>query len=207
MPKQRRVCIDDLATKTAELLEQVRVLVAAVDDLRCEVEWWARNATEQAHSSDKTMSPTERIAHQDSPVDWPPPVLPGEAVAAERLSAVERSLMSGPPGVWPDEECYTGFPELPTGFVVPVDEEIWADVVDLRPSHVVRMGCCCGEESGTPELLAWESGSSYFLREMTEQEAGELQAACLAQQRAAAVACSQKPAVETEATQLGLWQE
>lgn len=229
----RRTSVDDLVKITADLIDHVKVLVAAVDDLRCEVEWWARNATDQwtpegvgagygnvahanaassafernteSHDEDELSAAVEcnDVALTEVPQDAGVCGLSAEA----RLSALESSLKSGPPGAWPDDADESDPPELPTGCIVEVDEELWASVIDMRPAHVVRMGCCCEEGIGAPYLLAWEAENGYFLRELTEAEAIALQQACLAAQDEAKTAAAPIAPAEPATTQLGLWQE
>lgn len=229
----RRTSVEDLVRITAELIDHVKVLVTAVDDLRCEVEWWARNAADQwqannagaqrshgqvsdigeaanedegATRDENRMSATRhrcdevRLESSEGPQATP-------LSAAERLAALESSLKSGPPGAWPDDSDETEPPELPTGCIVEVDEELWASVLDMRPAHVVRMGCCCQEGVGAPYLLAWEAENGYFLRELTESEAVTLQRACLAVQDEATAAAAPNAPADPATTQLGLWQE
>ena len=227
----RRTSVDDLVKITADLIDHVKVLVAAVDDLRCEVEWWARNATDQwtpdgvgagrsnfahanaassafegnteSHDEDELSAADECNVEAVTAAPQDADGLSAEA----RLSALEASLMSGPSGNWPDDSDESEPPELPTGCIVEVDEELWASVIDMRPAHVVRMGCYCEEGIGAPYLLAWEAENGYFLRELTEAEAIALQQACLAAQDEAKKAAAPIAPTEPATTQLGLWQE
>lgn len=227
----RRTSVDDLVKITADLIDQVKVLVAAVDDLRCEVEWWTRNEADQwkadgidpGHSNVgqanvaqstfdgdiESHEEAERsIAHECNHVAITAAPQDADGLSAEaRLSALEASLMSGPAGNWPDDSDESEPPELPTGCIVEVDEELWASVIDMRPAHVVRMGCYCEEGIGAPYLLAWEAANGYFLRELTEAEAIALQQACLAAQDEATEAPAPIAPAEPATTQLGLWRE
>lgn len=228
----RRASVEDLVKITSDLIDQVKVLVAAVDDLRCEVEWWARNAADswqtphtglqqsggrgsgiaEAETDDDEVRDEVQLPAASECNDEEPPAMPlGEHAislsAKDRLSAFESSLKSGPPGAWPDDADESEPPELPTGCIVEVDEELWVSVIDMRPAHVVHMGCCCEEGIGAPYLLAWEAENGYFLRELTEAEAIALQQACLAAQDEATAAAAPIAPAEPATTQLGLWQE
>lgn len=231
----RRASVDDLVKLTGELIDHVKVLVTAVDDLRCEVEWWARNAADQRWEAESAATCSrcrqpmpvldqdekhEPIADRperesptidDTPLDSPSlRATATESSAddssqspAERLTELERALMTAQPGDWPEDWHDEGPPELPTGCVVQVDEELWTDVLDLRPAHVVQIGCCCEEGVGAPYLLAWQSDNGFFLRELTDDEALELQRACLDSQREQESAPTTAPT--TPHTQLGFW--
>jgi hypothetical protein len=113
-------------------------------------------------------------------------------------------LAVGRPGAWPEDWEGEEPPELPTGEVIRVDEETWSAVLDFRPAHVVDMGCCCEDGIGAPYLLAWQNGDGCFLRELTEEEAIELQTACLAAQSEAQALHESS---HVEPMQLGLWQD
>ena len=43
---QRRVAMEDVLAAIGVLTEQIGVLVSAVDDLRCEIEWQGRNGAD-----------------------------------------------------------------------------------------------------------------------------------------------------------------
>lgn len=234
----RRTSVEDLVKITSELIDHVKVLVAAVDDLRCEVECWARNAADRSRecgdasacrcsqpaawqggppevsdatrfdSADRRRIDTFDDAARCDPSECASPsAVEVRPSAAEQLAVMERCLMAGPPSDWPHHGEQDEPPELPTGRIVQVDEELWAWVLDLRPAHVVRMGCCCEEGIGAPYLLAWEADGECFLRELTEREALDLQQACLAAQREVAQPTRSNGSSEPATTQLGLWLE
>jgi hypothetical protein len=234
--KTRRAGVDDLVKLTGELIDHVKVLVTAVDDLRCEVEWWARNAADQRCEAESaatcqrcrqpiaTLDQEEKLEHlsdatepaalaKDNPPLEPSPLRTSASETAvddsgrspaSRLDALERALITGPSANWPDDWDNDEPPELPTGRIVQVDEELWNDVLECRPAHVVQFGCCCEEGIGAPYLLAWQSEAGFFLRELTDKEALELQRICLDAQRETVPAPS-PTANDSPQTQLGFW--
>jgi hypothetical protein len=119
-----------------------------------------------------------------------------------RLAQLERSLAVGRRAEWPDEWHGNDAPELPAGKVIPVSEDLWEAVLDVRPAHVVGRGCCCEEGIGAPYLLAWQNEEGCLLRELSDEEAYELQRACLDAQ--AEEASRHNPQLACE-TQMGLW--
>lgn len=227
---KRRANVDDRARLVGDLFDQIKVLVSAVDDLRCEVEWWARNAVDQRDSlapsaptyvpqnlkhdcvlgADEALAPSNSAADcskevtadatagqgtETSPCDCP------ERAAEMRLASLELGLAAGRRAEWPDEWDGNDAQELPVGKVIPVNEELWEAVLDLRPAHVVGRGCCCEEGIGAPYLLAWQYDEGCFLRELSDEESYELQRTCL---DARAEQDSRQNAQQVSETQLGL---
>lgn len=220
--KNRRSSVDELAKLASDLVDQVKVLVTAVDDLRCEVEWWSRNAADERWQAQQNSS---YRSNEESPCDLPesnftPPdsadaqevaVNPTELIAAtpavvgaprESLEDQERRLMQGPiaelPTEWDEDEP----PELATGCIIEVDQEIWNWFVEYRPAHVVNGGCCCEAGFASPYLLAWQTEEGNFVRELTDGEAVELQQACLT-----AHCLANAGETGPTAMQLGLWRD
>jgi hypothetical protein len=223
---KRTADVNDLLAGVAELAEQVQVLVAAVDDLRCEVEWLMRNTVHADPSQPRNgleMTPQEEWLDDDeqvekdsavppAPVQTTPPeprAAPNDIAAGSPPSAcselekLEQALMVGPRAAWPEEWEGVDPPELPIGHVVPVDETLWTSVFDLRPAHVVGFGCDCEADEGTPYLLAWQTAGKCFLRELCDNEARALQAACLAAQ--AEQAADHETTVRSVHRQQALW--
>ncbi len=230
---QRRASVDDLSRRVGDLVDQLKVLVAAVDDLRCEVEWWSRNAADESpwQGTPGPQHVSEPTATDDSPDKETSAGCPADgdadvadardnsataatdvatedastaanASAGENLAALERSLTSSECGPWPDACDDSECPEFPVGNVIGVDEDMWLAVLELRPAHVVGQGCCCEEGIGAPYLLAWCHEDGCFLRELGEEEAVELQRACLAAQ---AKWETQRSESAIPQTQLDLW--
>jgi hypothetical protein len=202
---QRTADANDLLAGVAELVQQVQVLVAAVDDLRCEVEWLMRNTAHadppQTHSDLEMSAQEESLddhAHaetsgaitlaltRNTPLEPRPEPSDIAARSPSRayseLEKLEQGLMVGPRGAWPEEWEGVDPPELAIGHVVPVDETLWTSVLDLRPAHVVEFGCDCEADVGAPYLLAWQAAGQCFCRELSDSEARALQATCLAAQ-------------------------
>jgi len=174
----------ELLTSVESLVDQIKVLVTAVDDLRYEIEWQARNQT--AAREDSPWAPVHSDAREDrSSVhsscepDAVANDLSAELSAAARLHAYEASLAEGPRGVWLDEWSERDDFEMPIGRIISVDAQMWSDALDIRPVHVVGDGCCCEDGVGAPYLLAWEAKGEFFLRELTEDESVRLQMLCL----------------------------
>jgi len=217
----RRNSVDELAKIASDLIDQVKVLVSAVDDLRCEVEWWSRNAADErqncAPASDNICerrvieTPSQTVGEVPEPCNPAPASRPDivsdssatEVTMNEDLGIVESRLMSGPAGEWPTDWDEDEPPELPTGCVIQVDEDLWVSVLDVRPAHLVAQGCWCEAGTAAPYLMAWQTDDRFFLRELTEGESIELQQACLASQQRSAKAAEPEPL----ALQLGLWHE
>lgn len=97
---RRRVTVDELANIVGELTDQLKVLVAAVDDLRCEVEWWARNAAAEttwqpvtralsgdAVTNDEHRSAEESVEPSDSTPSANVPAVDGHATATAKEAA------------------------------------------------------------------------------------------------------------------------
>ena len=196
---------NDLLVGVAELVQQVQVLVAAVDDLRCEVEWLLRNTVhadppqpscrhdvipkKEALNDDEQAAEDCAVPPGAAPTTPPEPrAVPCDIAARSRLTPaselekLEQMLMVGPRGDWPEECEGVDPPELAIGHVVAVDKTLWTSVLDLRPAHVVGGDCACEEDEGAPYLLAWQTAGQCFLRELDEREARALQDACLAAQ-------------------------
>ena len=112
----RRNSVDELAKIASDLIDQVKVLVSAVDDLRCEVEWWSRNAADErqncAPASDNICerrvieTPSQTVGEVPEPCNPAPASRPDivsdssatEVTMNEDLGIVESRLMSGPAG-------------------------------------------------------------------------------------------------------------
>jgi hypothetical protein len=187
---RRGVAPDDLEKVVHELIEQLKILVVAVDDLRCEVEWWSRNGGETpfyvAASPPSTAPSTKvRAAHQE-----PVPAVaasaasrepsPSSLSAVELLRRLEESLMNGPTGAWLDPWPGEDAPDLPCGFVIEVDEDLWCAVLDFRPAHIVGASDdACEHDIGAPYLLAWRNEQGCYLRELSDEESLQLQRLCL----------------------------
>ena len=185
--RQERASFDDLLEATGSLLDQVKVLVSAVDDLRCEVEWQAKNIAAAELPERATASVAPPLAYGTTVQEEILPPLTGNQVAdnslltaSGRLRACERSYCQGLRGRWSDEWAEHDDFEMPVGRVVSVDADTWSSVLDIRPAHVIDEGCCCEEGEGAPFLLAWQCRDEFLLRELTDEEARRLQQLCLA---------------------------
>ena len=183
---RQRATMDDLLAALDSVTDQIKVMVSAVDDLRCEIEWQARNGP-------ITESPTASAPPEvddgvnevgESPAPSAPTEIPDDSLlsAAGRLRAFERACSQGPRSPWSDEWATGDDFEIPAGRLVSVGADLWSAVLDIRPTHVIGEGCCCEEGIGEPYLLAWHSGDEFLLRELTDQEARKLQKLCLASQ-------------------------
>jgi len=176
--------IDELARLVEELLEHLQTLVAAVDDLRQEVEWWARNASVEA---------TCRLAGVSRPDNQPAQVAPEASVAArerprsarEALAMYERTFQTRLATYWSGAQEFVDAAELPLGKVLRVELAWWYAVLADRPAHMVGGECDCELGEGAPFLLAWRHTSGAFLLELADDEARELQRLCLAAQEEA----------------------
>lgn len=175
----------ELLTTVQSLVDQIKVLVTAVDDLRCEVEWQARN--QAAARDDSQWTPVQHDApveplSVDSPNDPQESAVADlpELSAAAQLQAYEALLAQGPRGFWRDDMAERDDFELPVGQIIQMDGQMWEDALGIRPAHVVDEGCCCEDGIGAPYLLAWEKEGEYFLRELSEDESVRLQTLCLA---------------------------
>jgi hypothetical protein len=198
--------LDDLAGLVSEFIDQIKILVSAVDDLRCEVEWSARNAAYLATPTEPCPAPDGGAQFNGGGcqplLEEEPSRTIGEIGSTERLRSFERKLMTAPVAIWRERMEQDDPPELPTGRIIKVDEDLWLSFVDSRPSHVVERGCDCEGGIGAPFLFAWDNNEGFFLRELTDAESLELQRLCLADQ--AETASADEPA-DASATQLGLW--
>ena len=92
---------------------------------------------------------------------------------------------------------------MPIGRIVSLDPDLWGSILDFRPAHVIREGCCCEEGEGAPYLLAWRTETEFLLRELTDEEARLLQSLCLANQ--GELRPHQTTDVAPASTQLGLF--
>lgn len=168
--------IDELARLVEELLGHLQTLVAAVDDLRQEVEWW--------------VEATWRLAEDSRPAVQPAHVAPEASVAArerprsahEALSVYERRFQTRLATYWSGAQDFVDAGELPLGEVLRVEHSWWYAVLADRPAHVVGGECDCELDEGAPFLLAWQHTSGAFLVELADDEARELQRLCLAAQ-------------------------
>lgn len=205
--RRNRATFEELFVTVESLVDQLKVLVSAVDDLRCEIEWQARNQSLARDDSQWIVAPSA------TPADCRPAEAFHSVVsssvggtvaqsAVEKLVAYEEYLTQGSRGVWLEEWAEHDDFEMPTGRVVPVDAQLWTDVLDIRPAHVVGEGCCCEEGEGGPYLLAWHCGEEFLLRELSDEEARQLQELCLAAQDEQT---QQQPSAPSAATQLGLF--
>ena len=109
------------------------MLVAAVDDLRCEVEWQAKQIA-MAELTGATIAPP--VASSSSEETKPTEVLPTLSkndvandsllTAAGKLRACEQLYSQGLRGSWSDEWAERDDFEMPVGRVVQVDADICA---------------------------------------------------------------------------------
>jgi hypothetical protein len=177
--------LDDLLSAIEAVTDQIKVLVSAVDDLRCEVEWQSRNR--QTDEWDSTPASSSRVGPRDA-VDQPIGQSATEEEdgsllsAAGRLGAYEKLLCRAPRGLWLDkwnEAEELDVLEIPVGRVFSVSPDMWQAILDVRPAHVIGTGCDCEPEMGEPYLLAWRTETEYLLRELNDEEARRLQELCL----------------------------
>jgi hypothetical protein len=209
MTVKGRANLDDLLEAIESITDEIKVLVSAVDDLRCEIEWQARNGSNEESPTDSASAEADdEIDEEEEPAgEMAPPELPDDSLlsAAGRLRAYEQALTQGRRSAWSDDWATEDDFESPAGRLVPVDADLWAAVLDVRPAHVIGEGCECEEGIGAPYLLAWRDSDEFLLRELTEEEARTLQALCLAVQ-AGNSARQERAAVESQAeAQLGLF--
>jgi hypothetical protein len=186
---------------------QIKILVTAVDDLRCEIEWQARNG---AMAESSTVSASLEVDDGVEGMGESPsaPIMaPDDSLlsAVGRLRAFERACSQGPPTPWSDEWATGDDFEIPAGRLVSVGADLWSAVLDIRPAHVIGEGCCCEEGVGEPYLLAWRSGDEVMLRELTDGEARKLQVLCLACQAEEAARHENQACQATVESQLGLF--
>jgi hypothetical protein len=183
---QRRATLDDLLSAIEAVTDQIKVLVSAVDDLRCEVEWQSRNRQSEDWASAAASS------SQAEPLDAPNQPIGKSAIAGDddnsllsaagRLQAYEKLLCRAPRGLWLDqwnEAEELDMLEIPVGRVFSVSSDMWQAIVDVRPAHVIDTGCDCEPEMGQPYLMAWRTESECLLRELDDEEARRLQELCL----------------------------
>lgn len=213
MSKYRRgVAPEELEKAVHELIDQLKVLVVTVDDLRCEVEWWSRNGGEAslqiAAPPPRSLQPSEMsIVQQEAAPEltamatkFNPPQSCSAAI--DQLRRLEESLMSGPRGAWLDPWPGVDAPDLPSGRVIAVDEALWLAVLELRPAHIVGADDDdCEHDIGAPYLLAWQDDNGCYLRELDDEEAFQLQRLCLeSRSQDEAPLAAEKPT-----TQQSLW--
>lgn len=191
MSKYRRgVAPEELEKVVHELIDQLKVLVVAVDDLRCEVEWWSRNGGEAslqfAAPLPRAMQPSElSIAPQEAAPELHPIATEckrplSSSANIDQLRRLEKSLMSGPQGAWLDPWPGEDAPDLPSGRVIALDEALWLAVLEFRPAHIVGASDDdCEDDIGAPYLLAWQDDNGCYLRELDDEEAFQLQRLCL----------------------------
>ncbi len=190
--QRHRATFDDLLAAIESVADQIKVLVSAVDDLRCEVEWQARNASlesaalaaAESERADEPDDGVERNASSPDQSDADDSLLS----AAGRLRAYEQCLTKAPRGLWLDE--WTNSEELdvleiPCGRIFSVSPDIWEAMLDVRPAHVIGGEGCDDCEAavenswGGPYLLAWRTDREYLIRELVDEEACQLQTLCL----------------------------
>ncbi len=191
--RRQRVTLGDLLIAIESVTDQIKVLVSAVDDLRCEVEWQSRNGLSAEYLSAPTApfvtdrldqardQSAEEITCSSAAKNRDDSIL----TATGRLRAYENVLLRAPRGVWLDkwnEAKELDVVELPVGRVFSVCADLWDAFVNVRPSHVVGLGCDCEEGVGAPYLLTWQSESEFLVRELSDVEAIRLQELCLAAQ-------------------------
>ncbi len=208
-PVQRRTTMEDVLAAIGVLTEQIGVLVSAVDDLRCEIEWQGRNgAFDQPTTVEKTNDETADLVDSEPPASEIGPTAERDdslLSAAGRLRAFEQSLMQGRRSSWSDDWATNDDFVIPEGRLVSVDADLWAAVLDVRPAHVVGEGCDCEEDMGPPYLLAWRDGDKFLLRELTRDEAYEIQHLCMRARFAADVLEQQPRSNSSAAGQIRLF--
>ncbi len=204
--RRARPTFDDVLEAVGSLSEQIQVLVSAVDDLRCEVEWQARNS---AVAESVAAPPLDRPAPGEE--ESTPRSTTGEIAAdslltaSGRLRACERLYSQGLRERWSDEWTDRDDFEIPVGKIISVDADMWSSVLDIRPAHIIGEGCCCEAGIGAPYLLAWQSGEEFLLRELTDEQAYRLQELCLADQAEHTEAAKKRLYEVPAATQQGLF--
>lgn len=210
---RQRVTLEDLLSAMESVTDQIKVLVSAMDDLRCEVEWQSRNVSSaEYHSAPAVSLVTERpdrtpaveeMIYFPAAKDWDDSLL----TAAGRLRAYENALLKAPRGVWLDEWNEAeelDVVELPVGRVFSVCADLWDAFVNIRPSHVVGAGCDCEEGVGAPYLVAWQSETEFLVRELCDEESLRLQELCLAAQAEQADKVARQAEANVQ-SQLGLF--
>ncbi|HEV2971090.1 MAG TPA: hypothetical protein VGY55_14045 [Pirellulales bacterium] len=209
MTAKRRANLDDLLAAIESITDEIKVLVSAVDDLRCEIEWQVRNATVAESPTVSALSEVDDRFEEvgESQLSSPPTHAPDDSLlsAAGRLRAFERACSQGPRTPWSDEWATSDDFEIPAGRLVSVDADLWSAVLDIRPAHVIREGCCCEEGIGAPYLLAWRIGDEFLLRELTDDEARKLQELCLDTQSEEATGQERQVCRANAEAQIGLF--
>jgi hypothetical protein len=234
--KDRRVGVtfDSLLAAIDSVADQIKVLVAALDDVRCEVEWQARNlasnqqsnaavlesaiqpddewtdgvgdtAPASPHSVEAVDDSVNAVAEQKTQSPIEDRVNDSLLSAAGRLRAYEDLLFRSRRGMWLDEFVNEDDFEIPESLVFSVDGDLWMTVLDVRPAHVVGEGCCCEEDMGSPFLLAQRTEREFLLRELADEESHQLQELCLACQAERADAAAQDALLAPGQAQLGLF--
>jgi hypothetical protein len=195
---------DDVMQAIGSLIDHIKVLVSAVDNLRSEVEWQARNPREDDPVSGGTALKSE-VGEPALPTAEQTISFESLLTAAGRLHAFEMLLFQAPRGVWLDEFASEDELNLPDGRIFSVDADLWTRVRDIRPAHVVGDNCCCQAQGGTPFLLAWQNEGEFLLRDLTYEEARPLKDLCLASQAERAEAAIQEARLVSLQSQLGLF--
>jgi hypothetical protein len=206
---QWRATLDDVLAAIGVVTDQIKILVTAVDDLRCEIEWQDRNGTlGESPAESAPLEVDDGFGEVgESPAPSVPTEVPDDSLlsAAGRLRAFERVCSQGPRTPWSDEWATGDDFEIPAGRLVSVGADLWDAVLDIRPAHVIGEGCCCEEGIGAPYLLAWRDGDEFLLRELTDDEARKLQELCLACQAEATDRHEHQVFRTTAEAQLGLF--
>ncbi len=208
MAAQRsRVTLDEVYAAIGSLVDHIKVLVTAVDDLRCEIEWQARNQDEEGRVIASTTIPENPSSAFELPERTEENSVSFDSLltAAGRLQAFERLLYQAPRGVWLEEWAEQDDFEMPTNRVISVSGEIYESVLNIRPAHVVGDNCCCEAGEGAPYLLAWQTEREFLLRELSDDDARRLQEFCLACQAEKADAAIHEESLATAQSQLGLF--
>ncbi|HZZ26765.1 MAG TPA: hypothetical protein VFE46_02060 [Pirellulales bacterium] len=195
---------DDVLLAIGSLIDHIKVLVSAVDDLRCEVEWQSRNPRDD-HPAAAGANLNSGVGKSVLPAADQEISIELLLTAAGRLQAFEKLLYQAPRGVWLDEFASEDDYIIPEGRVFSLDADLWTSVLDVRPAHVVGDSCCCEAGEGTPFLLAWQTEREFLLRELTYDEARKLQEFCLACQAERADAAIQEARLISSQSQLGLF--
>lgn len=184
---------DDLFAAIESVADQIKVLVSAVDDLRCEVEWQARNASLDSApippaTAAASIAPDDEQSVAESKVPSAGRDHTDESLlsVAGRLRAYEQCLTTAPRGLWLNE--WTDAEELdvleiPCGRIFSVSPDIWETMLSVRPAHVIG-GDGCGDceadvKDPCPYLLVWRTEREFLLRELADEEARHLQKLCL----------------------------
>lgn len=211
--RRQPAALEDLLPAIESVADQIKVLVSAIDDLRCEVEWQARNASSDwAPIAPAPESVTERSNGMDDEVGESIAPSPGSddvddslLSAAGRLRAYEELLFRCRRGLWLDEFVTEDDFIIPVGLLFSVDRSLWDAVLDFRPAHVVGDSCQCEADTGAPYLLAKRTETEFLLRELTEEEARRLQELCLQWQAEKAEQAIQNEKEAQLPSQLGLF--